>query len=213
MVAFTSLLAGALLCLAPLTTNALPSPADAEDLQVRAVANDNHVHLEDRALEGRALTTTQYAYLNAHNAARATHGAKALSWTGTGANLAQTWANKCVWQHGGASGFGQNLFISATSGSTIKADPRQALNSWMAEESLYDFSKPGFSSATGHFTQVVWKSTTRVGCASAICKNIKDGSGKLLFSTQFPTSAFTVCNYHLPGNYQGQFAQNVQKGT
>lgn len=30
---------------------------------------------------------------------------------------------------------------------------------------LYNFNNPGWSSATGHFTQVVWRTTTRLGCA------------------------------------------------
>lgn len=43
--------------------------------------------------------------------------------------------------------------------------------------------------ATGHFTQVVWKATKRLGCGQA---------GK-----------FVVCNYYPAGNVQGQFRDNV----
>ena len=31
----------------------------------------------------------------------------------------------------------------------------------------YNYDKPGFSPGTGHFTQVVWKSSTHVACAVA----------------------------------------------
>ncbi|KAJ3860063.1 CAP domain-containing protein, partial [Lentinula novae-zelandiae] len=53
---------------------------------------------------------------------------------------------------------------------------------------------PTFSSSTGHFTQVVWKSTTSVACAIATCNFLGNGTGYL------------VCRYDPPGNYLGQFA-------
>jgi Cysteine-rich secretory protein family len=46
----------------------------------------------------------------------------------------------------------------------------------------------------GHFTQVVWKSSKELGVGKA-----KSRSGRI----------YVVANYYPPGNYQGQFAQNV----
>lgn len=40
---------------------------------------------------------------------------------------------------------------------------------WYNEVKDYDYSKPGFSMKTGHFTQVVWKGTKRVGCGRTAC--------------------------------------------
>jgi hypothetical protein len=35
---------------------------------------------------------------------------------------------------------------------------------------MYDFDKPtGFTKETGHFTQLVWRGTTQVGCAAVDC--------------------------------------------
>lgn len=40
---------------------------------------------------------------------------------------------------------------------------------------MYDFDKPtGFTEATGHFTQLVWKTTTQVGCAAINCGSKHD---------------------------------------
>jgi hypothetical protein len=62
-----------------------------------------------------------------------------------------------------------------------------AVDAWYNEVKLYDFSKPGWNTATGHFTALVWKSTTKLGCAT----NIACGW------------ATYVCQYHTPGNVIG----------
>ena len=50
-------------------------------------------------------------------------------------------------------------------------------------------TNPGWNTAWGHFTQVIWKGSTRLGCAQ--CRSLY------------------VCQYAPAGNYMGQFAQNV----
>jgi len=52
---------------------------------------------------------------------------------------------------------------------------------------LYDFTKPGYSSATGHFTQIVWKGTSKIGCAAATCA---DGT---IFTGYRANSTYVVC--------------------
>ena len=80
------------------------------------------------------------------------------------------------------------LCLSALSGS-------KATQSWYDEIKDYNFGKPGFSMATGHFTQVVWKGSNRLGVGIAFA----NGNRK----------AVVVTNYSPPGNYQGQFGQHV----
>jgi hypothetical protein len=53
--------------------------------------------------------------------------------------------------------------------SHIMLHPRsQAVQMWYDEISLYNFSRPGFSAATGHFTQIVWATSTQLGCAQVV---------------------------------------------
>jgi len=75
-----------------------------------------------------------------------------------------------------------------------------AVKAWYDEESKYNYASPGFSGATGHFTQVVWKGSARLGCAIRQCATMAGGR----------PASFISCHYSPPGNYQGQFPQNVR---
>ncbi|CDO72316.1 hypothetical protein BN946_scf184977.g13 [Trametes cinnabarina] len=105
-------------------------------------------------------------YLQAHNSVRAQHGAAPLTWSDDLAAKAQQWADNCVFQHsGGKLGpFGENLAAGTGSSYGIQA----AVKSWTDEVSQYDPNNPQPS----HFTQVVWKATTQVGCAVQSCNGI-----------------------------------------
>ncbi|KAL0580294.1 hypothetical protein V5O48_001711 [Marasmius crinis-equi] len=144
------------------------------------------------------------AYLSAHNSVRAQHGAADLTWSDEAAGKAQEWANKCVFEHsGGALGpFGaidgclptENL--AAGTGSSYGIS--EAIKSWTDEVKDYNPGNPQAS----HFTQVVWKASTQVGCAVASCDGIFDAS--------FGKAKFFVCEYTPQGNVIGAFAANVQ---
>jgi hypothetical protein len=60
-----------------------------------------------------------------------------------------------------------------------------SVDAWYNEVASYNFANPGWSGATGHFTQVVWKDTTKLGCA------INSGC---------PQWATYVCQYQIAGN-------------
>ena len=55
--------------------------------------------------------------------------------------------------------------------------------------------KQGWSSETGGFTQMIWKATKKIGCASALVK----GQDK----------SYAVCVYYPAGNWEGEFEENV----
>ena len=79
------------------------------------------------------------------------------------------------------------------------------LNLFPASE--YGKSNPDMSnfSGWGHFSQVVWKGTTQVGCATHYCK-----TGTPMFPSR-TSGWYTVCNYKQAGNMGGAYGTNVLK--
>ena len=135
--------------------------------------------------------------LNSTNFYRYEHNATALAWNASLATYAQSWASHCQWKHSGGPN-GENL---AAGFPNVTA----AVDGWGNERAEYHFTNPttGFSEATGHFTQLVWKSTTSTGCAAVNCT----GKGGM-------DGFFLVCEYYPPGNVVGgnnaYVVQNVQ---
>ncbi len=126
--------------------------------------------------------------LDKHNQLRAKHCVPPLAWSAGLAATAQQWANACDFRHS-SNGLGENLAMG-TSGAF---PPDAQIQSWYDEIGQYDFAAGRFTSGTGHFTQVIWRSSTELGCGVATC-----GGQDLL-----------VCNYSPPGNYSGEFQANV----
>lgn len=61
---------------------------------------------------------------------------------------------------GGTGYVGENIYASTASTVT----PQAAVDSWMSEASAYDYTTNNITDA-GHYTQVVWRASVRIGCA------------------------------------------------
>lgn len=148
---------------------------------------------------GFDLATYKKQLYDKQNELRKKHGADALTPDSNIENRALEYAQKLL-NEGGALvhdeealkklGYGENLF--SMSGS-FEPNGETAADSWYSEIKDYNFNNPGFDSKTGHFTQLVWKASKKVGCGAAFNGN------KLV----------TCCNYSPPGNYKGQYEANV----
>ncbi|CAK7210984.1 hypothetical protein SEUCBS140593_001014 [Sporothrix eucalyptigena] len=136
------------------------------------------------------------AILNSTNFFRREHNATAAIWNTTIAHFADEYlANDtdCTFAHSGGP-YGENIAVGFQS-------VHGAVDAWGDERSLYNYNDPGFSEATGHFTQLVWKNSTTVGCGRKLCGGKADGEKS--------TGWFLVCEYWPRGNIIGQFAQEV----
>jgi len=141
-----------------------------------------------------ALTTAEaQTMVDAHNAVRAQVGVGPVAWDATLASFAQryvaTLVRSCALQHSAGSGFGENLAAW-----TQHAPPTRAVDLWAGEKADYRGAGGPMRDAdmeAGHYTQVVWRGTTRIGCGRATCA--KDGFDWTLVS----------CNYSPAGNVMG----------
>jgi len=127
--------------------------------------------------------------LAVHNEWRAQVNVLPLVWDEELSKIALKWAKQlkkegCEFKHSGVNGLGENLFM----GTTGYYGPAEVVNSWGNEIKDYNYDKNSCSGVCGHYTQIVWKTTERVGCAKIEC----DGMD------------IWVCNYDPPGNWVGQ---------
>lgn len=134
-----------------------------------------------------------------HNIYRCMHGAPALEWDATVAASAQAWADRGVYEHSTGGPYGENLawgYPSRSGTASTKAwyNEVQFTRNGLAS-SFTDSTNP--SEAIGHYTALVWNSTTKLGC----------GKGKATVSSK--SGDYWVCQYNPPGNYQGRFTENV----
>lgn len=131
------------------------------------------------------------AVLNSTNAYRRDHGAANVTWNDTLARFADDYltkkvTDKCEFEHSGGP-YGENLAIGYPSA-------RSAIEAWGDERERYDFQKATFTEETGHFTQLVWRNTSDVGCGRRLC------------GTQ---GWYLVCEYWPRGNVIGEFKDMV----
>lgn len=89
--------------------------------------------------------------------------------------------------------WGENIYMSSKTKLTDSQAVIEATNSWYNEVSKYNYRRAAFSSATGHFTQVVWSSTKYLGIGVARSKK----------------GVYVCGNYDPRGNVVGQFVKNV----
>ncbi|GJJ07171.1 hypothetical protein Clacol_001371 [Clathrus columnatus] len=137
-------------------------------------------------------TSLSLDYLTLHNSFRKQYSANPLVWSADLASAAQQWASNCHWGHSTMS-YGEN--IAAGTGGNFTA--RDAFNMWTSEAPQYNATDP----LPSHFTQVVWKATTHVGCAMTNCTGLLGGS---------EVAQYFVCEYEPAGNVIGNFTHNVQ---
>lgn len=127
-------------------------------------------------------------YLNPHNAARDEVGVPHMTWDDKLESTAQSYAEKlsgdCELIHSGGP-YGENLAKAYPN-----LDAAGAVKLWVDEKANYDHNS---NSCVGgdclHYTQVVWRSSVRLGCGRAQCNN-----GWWLI----------CCNYDPAGNVSGQ---------
>ena len=120
-----------------------------------------------------------------------------LAWNISAEAVAQVWANNCQWMHNPNRGaLGENIYAAA--GNPIRT-PADVVGSWAIEKNDFNYASNTCAAGAvcGHYTQIVWRSTSGLGCATKICTTGSPFTG-------FSTWQFWVCDYSPPGNVGGQ---------
>ncbi|XP_036023678.1 peptidase inhibitor 16 isoform X2 [Onychomys torridus] len=118
-----------------------------------------------------------------------------MRWDNDLAAFAKAYAQKCVWGHNKERGRrGENLFAITDQGMDVPL----AVGNWYEEREHYNFStatcEPG--QMCGHYTQVIWSKTERIGCGSHFCETLQ--------GVEEANIHLLVCNYEPPGNVKGR---------
>ncbi|KAL0454365.1 UNVERIFIED_CONTAM: Basic form of pathogenesis-related protein 1 [Sesamum latifolium] len=128
-------------------------------------------------------------YLKAHSAGRAQVGLPPLAWNEKLVAYAQDYIKKrvgdCAMKHSDGP-YGENLAKGSWD-----VNATEAVQMWLDEKKFYNVGSNTCveGEMCGHYTQVVWRDTTHVGCARTKCSN---------------GWTFVSCNYDPPGNYVGE---------
>lgn len=115
-----------------------------------------------------------------------------MSWSSQLESVAQKWADALIasgkFEHSPHSDYGENLFQIRGA----RTSATNVVEAWSAEARNYDRASHTCraGAACGHYTQVVWRGTKQVGCASSSAAKRE----------------VWVCIYNPPGNWDGQSA-------
>jgi len=123
----------------------------------------------------------------AHNEIRAQVGVPPLTWSGRLEEVAEDWAKTLLsrreFSHRPNGKLGENLFTITGA----RSSSAEVIRVWANESRDYDYKSNRCRDVCGHYTQIVWRDTKKVGCAVA-----RDNRREIW-----------VCNYDPPGNWVG----------
>uniref|UniRef100_A0A4W3JDD7 Cysteine rich secretory protein LCCL domain containing 2 n=1 Tax=Callorhinchus milii TaxID=7868 RepID=A0A4W3JDD7_CALMI len=120
---------------------------------------------------------------------------------------AESWANECMWEHGPSQllkSIGQNLAVHWGR----YRSPAFHVQAWYDEVKDYTYPYPHECNpwcpekCSGpmctHYTQLVWATTNRVGCAVNVCRRMN------VWGEIWENAVYLVCNYSPKGNWIGE---------
>uniref|UniRef100_A0A8D1NSR7 SCP domain-containing protein n=1 Tax=Sus scrofa TaxID=9823 RepID=A0A8D1NSR7_PIG len=123
------------------------------------------------------------------------------TWDPELAKIARSWASSCQFAHNkqlkppyrlhpNFTSLGENLWTGSLSIFSVTS----AVTDWYNEVEYYDFKTQRCARVCGHYTQVVWAESYKVGCAVQFCPRVAG------FDT-LRNGAHFICNYGPAGNF------------
>lgn len=143
----------------------------------------------DSGISGDVDKNFAKSILDTHNKMRAAHSADPLEWSDELYQYAADYASQydCSGslKHSGGK-YGENLAVGFSTGP-------KAVDAWYSEGTNYDYSS---ANSFDHFTQIIWKGTSKLGCAYKDCS--AENWGK-----------YVICSYDPAGNMIGSGKANL----
>jgi uncharacterized protein YkwD len=150
------------------------------------------------SIEASAMTESERTkILSLHNLIRQEYRLPALTWDQTIQKQAQKWADTMAktgnFAHSSSksrNGWWENIYMISGKNLNTNGSESSALMYWINESMNYNYSENSCASGQvcGHFTQVIWSTTRRIGCAKSTRKKWT------------LTTLYIVCQYDPAGN-------------
>ncbi|XP_038612064.1 glioma pathogenesis-related protein 1-like [Tachyglossus aculeatus] len=123
-----------------------------------------------------------------------------MTWDPDLAKTARAWAKTCQFKHNvylkepkkihpSFLSVGENIWTGSLSAFSVSS----AIQSWYNEVQYYTYKTRSCTKMCGHYTQVVWATSYKVGCAVQFCPQVSGGKG-------LTNVAHFICNYGPSGN-------------
>ncbi|KAK7092714.1 GLIPR1-like protein 1 [Littorina saxatilis] len=120
-----------------------------------------------------------------------------MSWDEQLETMANKFASKCAFEHNpdrdsqtSFKSVGENIYAHSSF-----YNESAAVDYWHSEEKNYNYNAHSCTGVCGHYTQVVWATSNKIGCGLRYC----DPLAKVNFGKGY----FIVCNYAPSGNLRG----------
>uniref|UniRef100_A0A8C1CF87 Cysteine rich secretory protein LCCL domain containing 1 n=1 Tax=Cyprinus carpio carpio TaxID=630221 RepID=A0A8C1CF87_CYPCA len=174
--------------------------------------DDDGDWMVERQRSKRAITASDMqAILDLHNKLRGqvyppASNMEYMVWDTELERSAQEWAETCLWEHGPAGllpQIGQNLGVHWGR----YRPPTSHVQAWYDEVKDYSFPYPQECNphcpfrcsgpVCTHYTQLVWATSSRIGCAINVCYNMN------VWGQIWAKAVYLVCNYSPKGNWWG----------
>jgi len=169
-----------------------------DQAQIEALAGLTDIALNEDKTE---FTKFQTDALKTHNMYRVKHGVAGLVLCPDLCALSQQYADRLArtdsFQHSGDPDLGENLYWSWSSDPAWQCGGQEPVVSWYEESAGYCYDKEPRDTQSGHFTQLVWSKSSKLGVG--VRKSNKTGK------------FYVVMKYDPPGNIIGSYTKHVHR--